>query len=92
MPTLLAFVLLESTFNISCNASIKRIITTLEYIKKIHNYFLPFDILCKVAGLGLEPRLAVPETAVLPLDDPATLKTINLTIFGHITIFIVLRN
>ena len=26
-----------------------------------------------VAGLGLEPRLTVPETAVLPLDDPAIL-------------------
>lgn len=27
-----------------------------------------------VAGLGLEPRLLVPETSVLPLDDPATQK------------------
>lgn len=27
------------------------------------------------AGLGLEPRLLVPETSVLPLDDPAALPT-----------------
>lgn len=26
---------------------------------------------CRAAGLGLEPRYTVPETAVLPLDDPA---------------------
>ena len=25
----------------------------------------------QVAGLGLEPRLLVPKTSVLPLDDPA---------------------
>ncbi len=25
----------------------------------------------RAAGQGLEPRLTVPETAVLPLDDPA---------------------
>lgn len=27
------------------------------------------------AGLGLEPRYTVPETAVLPLDDPAITST-----------------
>src|SRR2546421_5370520 len=27
------------------------------------------------AGLGLEPRLADPESAVLPLDDPASVRT-----------------
>ena len=26
---------------------------------------------CRAAGQGIEPRLTVPETAVLPLDDPA---------------------
>lgn len=29
----------------------------------------------KAAGLGLEPRWLVPETRILPLDDPAALKT-----------------
>ena len=31
------------------------------------------------AGLGLEPRLNVPETFVLPLDDPAIFMLLNLT-------------
>lgn len=32
------------------------------------------------AGLGFEPRLNVPETSVLPLDDPANsfLKSLNV--------------
>lgn len=29
------------------------------------------------AGLGLEPRYTVPETVVLPLDDPAIARPIN---------------
>lgn len=29
----------------------------------------------KAAGLGFEPKYTVPETAVLPLDDPAALGT-----------------
>ncbi len=32
-----------------------------------------------VAGLGFEPRLAVPETAVLPLDDPAIILLLCTT-------------
>lgn len=28
------------------------------------------------AGLGLEPRLLVPETSVLPLDDPARIESL----------------
>lgn len=28
----------------------------------------------EVAGLGFEPRLPVPETGVLPLDDPAVVN------------------
>ena len=31
--------------------------------------------LCKATGLGFEPRYTVPETVVLPLDDPVALKT-----------------
>ena len=31
------------------------------------------------AGLGLEPRYTVPETAVLPLDDPAKLNVCTLS-------------
>ena len=33
-------------------------------------------VLSIAAGLGLEPRLQVPETCVLPLDDPAINKTV----------------
>ena len=31
-----------------------------------------------VAGLGLEPRLLVPETSVLPLDDPAMNRFVRI--------------
>jgi hypothetical protein len=43
-----------------------------------------------VVGLGFEPRLAVPETAVLPLDDP-TLSLFAFNGTGNYTSLTSLR-
>jgi hypothetical protein len=41
----------------------------------IPNFTVPFFILFgDFAGLGFEPRYSVPETDVLPLDDPAAVN------------------
>ena len=44
----------------------------------------PFGVSCLAAGQGFEPRLMVPKTTVLPLDDPALCEPRGIRTPNHV--------
>lgn len=72
MRSALAFVvLLDALLEVVGATDIKRLVGAFKDINKM----LHRARFTLAAGLGLEPRYQLPESCVLPLDDPAILST-----------------
>lgn len=93
MPRTKTFEYLSNSFNYilsgwKVNNIYCLILTNSRFYIAFTPYHTLFDSNCKkithnARGLGIEPRFTVPETVVLPLDDPRTLCAIN---FYHYTL------
>ena len=76
---ILMFILIPPTYlNDKIKCSINLLNSNINRVYCQDNLGAKVANLKSAAGQGLEPRLTVPETAVLPLDDPAMCNNIAL--------------